>query len=166
MLNKILDKVRIYPFLVLFMTVCILLLLLTFNIFISLEPKKIDLNDYKKDVEIILVITNLYTDQEFLYIEGYAYSKKSIEEYDNYNTGKGKSYNINNTLIIGFNNEFKSIITTPNILNEIFDDEMNNIGYTGFLSKVKKSKISKPFKIGVIVNEKDYKILDENFDYE
>lgn len=166
MLNSVLDKIKKRPFTTLFFLMSLIVILLFINIQLTLLPKTILLDDYSENKDIVFEVTNIYSDKNFVIIEGYSYNIDAKQEYSNYISGKGISYKINNRIFIGANNEFKTLYTTPFNLKELYDKNMNYVGYTGFLSKVRKSEISMPFYIGVLVEGKEYKIISESFTYE
>jgi len=169
MLNSFIQKIRKYPFVILISAISIIVLTLYLYIEIRLLPKQINLDGTIQNNNIVFGITNVYTDRRFVYIEGYAYDSNSLIEYDNYISGKGMSYLINNSLFLVSKDSFIEILTTPKSLPNIIDENMLNVGYSGFISKIDKKYIENEFKIGVFINlnnSRTYRILNESFIYE
>lgn len=166
MINKILDKFKHYPFLTLISSICIVFLVFFFSIKLRLNATRIDINKFDRNTDIVLEIVQIYSDEKNIYIEGYSYKKGTFKEYDNYVSGKGESYIINNNLILKIEDNYLTVLTTPKYIDGIYDESMNSISYSGFISIIDKSLINEPFELGVIHDNGEYIIIDGEFNYE
>ena len=166
MLNRVIKTITKYPFMILITVTIVIVLVLSLWIGMRLSPNRINLNNFNLNNNLKLEITNIYSKNGYVYIEGYSYDTNSLEEYINYISGSGNGYRVDNTLFIEHDNEYYSILTTPQFFSNLYDENGNTIGYSGFVSRIDIDSIGSQFRLGVLTDEDEYIILSEYYSYE